>query len=35
MSDGVLLITRALDFATRAHTDQHRKDERAEPYINT
>jgi GTP diphosphokinase / guanosine-3',5'-bis(diphosphate) 3'-diphosphatase len=34
MSHDVLLITRALDFATRAHTDQRRKGEREEPYIN-
>jgi GTP diphosphokinase / guanosine-3',5'-bis(diphosphate) 3'-diphosphatase len=34
MSDDVLLITRALDFATRAHTDQRRKGAREEPYIN-
>jgi GTP diphosphokinase / guanosine-3',5'-bis(diphosphate) 3'-diphosphatase len=34
MSDDVLLIARALDFATRAHTDQRRKGAREEPYIN-
>lgn len=34
MSNDVLLITRALDFATRAHTDQRRKGAREEPYIN-
>jgi len=34
MSNDILLITRALDFATRAHTDQRRKGAREEPYIN-
>jgi len=34
MSDDVLLITRALDFASRAHTDQRRKGTREEPYVN-
>lgn len=34
MSNDVLLITQAMDFATRAHTDQRRKGARGEPYIN-
>jgi (p)ppGpp synthase/HD superfamily hydrolase len=34
MNKDVLLVARALDFATRAHTDQRRKGEREEPYIN-
>ena len=34
MSNDILLITRAMDFATRAHTDQRRKGAREEPYIN-
>lgn len=34
MDDGVLLIARAMDFAARAHADQRRKGEAAEPYVN-
>lgn len=32
--DGLILVTRALDFAARKHVDQRRKGERGEPYIN-
>ena len=34
MNQDILLVTKALEFATRAHTDQRRKGEREEPYIN-
>jgi GTP diphosphokinase / guanosine-3',5'-bis(diphosphate) 3'-diphosphatase len=34
MNNDILLVSSALDFATRAHTDQRRKGEREEPYIN-
>lgn len=32
--DVVVLFTRALDFAAKAHVDQRRKGARAEPYVN-
>ena len=32
--NSISLITRALDFAARKHSDQRRKGEREEPYIN-
>ncbi len=34
MTNAVLSMTRALDFAARKHTDHRRKGEREEPYIN-
>ncbi|HOV04570.1 MAG TPA: HD domain-containing protein [Hyphomicrobiales bacterium] len=34
MSEDVLFVIRAMRFATEAHTDQRRKGERAEPYVN-
>jgi (p)ppGpp synthase/HD superfamily hydrolase len=34
LSDAVLQLTRALDFAARKHVHQRRKGETAEPYIN-
>ncbi len=34
MSESLILVTRALDFAAHHHTDQRRKGARSEPYIN-
>lgn len=34
MSESLVLITRALDYAAHHHTDQRRKGARGEPYIN-
>ncbi len=34
MTNAILSITKALDFAARKHTDHRRKGEREEPYIN-
>jgi len=33
-TDGLIMVTKALDFAARKHVDQRRKGERAEPYLN-
>ncbi len=34
MTNAILTLTKALNFAARKHTDQRRKGEREEPYIN-
>ncbi len=34
MTNAILTLTKAMDFAARKHTDQRRKGEREEPYIN-